>query len=164
MIRPATLEDAEAIARVHIRSWQAAYTHLFSAEELGGLSVPARARWWAGAIERGWRVLVATRDAAIVGFASCGESSDDDASGLGELMTIYVDPDAWGRGVGQRLISEIESSLREEGFDEALLWVAEDNPRTRHFYEAAGWKADGTQRPVEFLGREISEVRYRKKL
>jgi ribosomal protein S18 acetylase RimI-like enzyme len=164
MVRPATLEDAEAIARVHIRSWQAAYTHLFSADELAGLSLPGRTRWWADAIEGGWRVLVAAQDGAVVGFASCGKSTDDDASALGELMTIYVDPDAWGRGVGQRLIAEIESSLREKGFQEALLWVAEDNPRTRRFYEAAGWKADGTQRPVELLGREISEVRYRKKL
>jgi ribosomal protein S18 acetylase RimI-like enzyme len=125
MVRPATLEDAEAIARVHIRSWQAAYTHLFPAEELAGLSVPARTRAWADAIERGWKVLVATREGEIVGFASCSQSRDDDAPGLGELMTIYVDPNVWGRGVGRQLISEIESSLREGGFDEGLLWVAE---------------------------------------
>jgi L-amino acid N-acyltransferase YncA len=164
MVRAATLDDAKAIGRVHVRSWQAAYTHLFSAEELGGISIAARAQWWADGIERGWKVLVATRDGEVAGFASCGASRDDDAPGLGELMTIYVDPDAWSRGLGQALISEIEASLRREGFEEALLWVAEDNPRSRRFYEAAGWSADGRQRPVEFLGREISEVRYRKKL
>ena len=33
MIRPGTPEDAEAVARVQIASWQEAYRHLFTAEQ-----------------------------------------------------------------------------------------------------------------------------------
>ena len=42
-IRPAVVSDAEAIATVHIRSWQLAYTHLLSAEFLASLSIKQRA-------------------------------------------------------------------------------------------------------------------------
>jgi L-amino acid N-acyltransferase YncA len=164
MVRPATNEDTAPIARIHKRSWQRAYAHLFTSEELAGISLEERKHFWTRVIESDTIVLVAEEDGRIRGFASGGLSRDADAADHGELETIYVDPDAWGAGHGQALIAEIESHLRARGFAEALLWVAEDNPRTRRFYEQAGWRADGTQRPVEFLGREISEVRYRKRL
>jgi ribosomal protein S18 acetylase RimI-like enzyme len=164
MVRAAKPDDAEAIARVHTRSWQQAYTHLFTAEELAGISVDARARMWREVIGGSAIVVVGEQDGEVAGFANAGPTGDHDAPGLGELNAIYVDPEAWGRGLGRELLAEIESQLRAQGFEEALLWVAEDNPRTRRFYELAGWAADGKQRPVEFLGREISEVRYRKQL
>jgi hypothetical protein len=40
-VRPAHPEDAAAIADVHVRTWQAAYEHVFGAERLGEhLGVP----------------------------------------------------------------------------------------------------------------------------
>jgi hypothetical protein len=36
MNRKATLEDARAIAEVHVKAWQAAYRHLLPAEVLKG--------------------------------------------------------------------------------------------------------------------------------
>jgi hypothetical protein len=42
MIRQAILEDAEAIAKVHVASWQAAYKGLMPAEFLASLSVERR--------------------------------------------------------------------------------------------------------------------------
>jgi GNAT superfamily N-acetyltransferase len=164
VVRDATIGDAEAIARVRTRSWQEAYRHLFTPDELAGISADDSVQWWRDAIARGFLILVAEHDGAVQGFASGGLSRDEDAPGVGELMMIYVEPEAWGKGLGQALIAELESRLREQSYEEALLWVAEDNPRTRRFYELAGWEPDGTQRPVEFLGREISEVRYRKSL
>ncbi len=164
MVRATTVADAEGIVRVRTRSWQQAYAHLFTPDELAGMSVEGQAQWWQGAIRRGHFALVAERNGQVGGFASGGASRDEDAPDLGELMMVYVDPDAWGEGIGQALIAGFESRLRQQGYAEALLWVAEDNPRARRFYERAGWTLDGTQRPVEFLGREISEVRYRKKL
>ncbi len=157
MIRPGTPADAEAVARVHVGTWQTAYAHVFPPERLAELSVERRARQW-----REWPPLVAEMDGVIVGFVSVGASRDDDAAG--ELFAIYVDPEHWGTGVGRELIAAGEERLRELGHGEAILWVLDDNPLARRFYERAGWHHDGTTRPIEIFGIEVPEVRYRKDL
>jgi ribosomal protein S18 acetylase RimI-like enzyme len=157
MIRPGTPADADAVAGVHVRTWQAAYAHVFPADRLDNLSPDRRAEQW-----RQHPPLVAEDDGAIIGFVSVGASRDDDAEG--ELYAIYVDPTRWGTGVGRELIEAGEARLRELGQHEVVLWVLEDNPRARRFYEAAGWRIDGARRPIEFLGIEVPEVRYRKRL
>lgn len=163
MIRPAIPDDAEAIARVHVRTWQGAYGHVFPVEELEGISVEARAASWRGMLERG-RTYVAERDGEVVGFASAGASRDDDGSGIGELYAIYVDPAHWDSGAGRELAIWADGTLRREGFTEATLWVLDDNPRARRFYEAGGWRLDGATRVGTHLGVETHEVRYSKSL
>ncbi len=161
VVRTATVQDAEAIARVHVRSWQQAYAHVFPAEALAGLSVERRADSWRELLETS-DALVAEDAEGVVGFANVGRSRDED--GVGELYAIYVDPAAWGDGHGRRLIEAGEALLRDRGFVEATLWVLEDNPRARCFYEAAGWALDGASQTIEPLGVQAVEVRYRKSL
>ena len=142
---------------MHVRTWQAAYAHVFSAEQLAGLSVERRAEMW-----RETPPLVAEADGEVIGFVSVGASRDDDADG--ELFAIYVHPDHWGTGAGRELIIAGEERLRGLGHFDVVLWVLDDNPRARRFYEAAGWKVDGTTRPIEIFGIQVPEVRYRKRL
>jgi GNAT superfamily N-acetyltransferase len=157
VIRPARPEEAGAVARVHVETWQAAYAHIFSRDQLLGLSTEGRTEMF-----RRSPPLVAEVDGRIVGFAAVGTSRDPDADG--ELYAIYVHPDHWGTGVGRALIEAGEARLRDLGHGRAILWVLEDNPRARRFYEAAGWSTDGTQRPIEVFGALVPEVRYEKGL
>ena len=157
VIRQATPEDAEAVARVQIDSWRSAYAHLFTAEQFGRMSLERRAQFW-----RRFRPLVAEVDREIAGFVAVGPAHDEDADG--ELYAIYVRPERWGSGVGRALIEAAEDRMRELGHSTAILWVFEDNARARRFYEAAGWKTDGQRRPYEFLGATNPVVRYAKQL
>jgi GNAT superfamily N-acetyltransferase len=157
VIRPATPEDAEAVARVHVETWRAAYAHALSAEGLASLSVTQRAE-----IHRRSPPVVAEVDGEIVGFVSVGPGSDPDTDG--ELYAIYVLPDRWGGGVGRALMQAGEDRLRELGHQHAILWVLEDNPRARRFYEAGGWTPDGKRRPIEIFGQPVPEIRYEKSL
>jgi ribosomal protein S18 acetylase RimI-like enzyme len=162
MIRQAQPEESEAIAVVHVRSWQAAYRDLFPREALAGLSVERRAEMWRGQIaSRARAVIVAEDDAVVQGFVAVGPC--EGSEGFGELFAIYVEPSLWGRGIGRELCRAAEEALREEGFREAILWVWEDNARARRLYEARGWRVDET-RAVEMLEVEVPEVRYRKPL
>lgn len=157
MIRPGTPAEAEAIARLHVRTRQHAYADSLPAEGLASDSLERRAEQW-----RRWPPLVAEQDGEIVGFVSVGPSGDDDAEG--ELYAIYVDPDHWRTGIGRDLIRAGEQRLRELGYTGAVLWVFEDNPRARHFYEATGWRLDGARRSIPIFGAPIQEVRYRREL
>lgn len=156
LIRAGTPADAEAVARVHVRTWQTAYAHVFPPDRLAELSVEARAAQW-----REQPPLVAEVEGTVVGFVSVGASRE---GASGELFAIYVDPIHWGTGVGRDLIAAGEQRLRELGHTDVVLWVLDDNPRARRFYEQAGWHYDGERRLITFLGVEASEVRYRKGL
>ena len=149
---------------VQIRTWQAAYAHLFPAERLSGLEAgrDRREHHWREVVESPparSHALVAEQRGRVLGFASIGRSSDDET--LGELYAMYVLPESWGTGVGRALMAETVDRLRSSGFEQAILWVFDDNPRARAFYELAGWHLDGIVKDEEWLGTLAREVRYR---
>ena len=142
-VRLATDADADGIARVQERTWQAAYRHVFPVEELdrGGFIHPQRWRERIARPPAGWTTFVAEDDGVVTGFASVGPSRDERATG--ELYAIYVEPEEWSTGTGRSLLERAEEQLRGS-YGEATLWVLEDNPRARAFYERAGWSPAGT--------------------
>jgi GNAT superfamily N-acetyltransferase len=157
VVRSGTPADAEAVARVQVETWQAAYAHMLPRDELARLSIEDRADQW-----RRHPPLVAEVDGEVIGFVSVGRSRDEGEDG--ELYAIYVHPNHWDTGAGRALIAAGEERLQQLGHKEALLWVLEDNPRARRFYEIAGWSTDGTTRPIEIFGIPVPEVRYTKEL
>jgi len=166
LLRPATVQDADGIAAVHVRSWQAAYRGLMPQEVLDGLSIAERAAGWQRILtetERGAQTLVVERDGRIAGWASYGDARDDGAPCTGELWGIYADPDAWSTGVGHLLITAAEDSLRASGHDSAYLWVLEGNERAARFYERHGWTADGGEKTDHRPGMTLHELRHIKR-
>jgi len=158
-VRRALPGDAAAIADVHVRTWQAAYGHVFEPERLARIDVSRRAAGWSRRLADGETAFVAERDGAVVAFASVGPARD--LHGLGELYAIYALPAAWGSDAGPALMRASVGALRAAGYGEAVLWVLEDNPRARRFYEREGWTLDGAAKEDEFLGTRVPEVRYR---
>ena len=156
-IRRARPEDAAAVAAVHVRTWQAAYEHVFGAERLAAIDVASRRRFAERGIERGG-VWVAEDGGRIVGFVSIGDSRG--AADEGELYAIYVLPEAWGSAAGRGLMAAAVEALRGV-YPTAILWVLDDNPRARRFYEREGWELDGGTQTEDFLGLDVTEVRYR---
>jgi ribosomal protein S18 acetylase RimI-like enzyme len=163
-VRPATVADAPAMGRLHVRAWQAAYRGHMPDDYLDGLRASERAAGWErvlGVERPGCAVLVAERDGEVVGFANVGPAQDPE--GAGELYAINVDPAHWGTGAGRALLEAAQAELARLGFDETVLWVLPANARARRFYEIAGWASDGTERTVDALGVTIPEVRYRRR-
>lgn len=169
-VRDAEVADAEAIALVHVRTWQAAYRGHVPQEYLDGLDVQQRAenwRKWLAALERPTTTLVLQQDDdAVIGFATVRPSPDPDADPavIGQVAALYVLPDRWGLGGGRLLMTEAVRRLALAGEREATLWVLESNERARGFYEAMGWRADGAGMTDESLGFPLVEVRYRRSL
>ena len=164
-VRTARAEDGEAMGRIHVESWQAAYVGVVPQDHLDALDAEERGANWRGAIEANpdpdhGRRLVVEVDGEVVGLALVVPDRDGE-DGVGEIPMIYVHPDAWGTGAGRALFVECEAAIRELGFREAVLWVLADNPRARSFYERQGWYADGGEKTEDIGGVDLVEVRYR---
>jgi L-amino acid N-acyltransferase YncA len=163
-VRAATLNDADSIAGIHVRSWQSAYTHLFTAEFLGGIDVAhRRERWsmWLTYPPDGFKTFVAEDDGKVIGFAGYGRARDNDVpEGTAELLTIYLEPDRIGTGAGRALMEAVLADMRSLGIAQSMLWVFADNPRTRRFYETAGWRIDDKTQVENIGGVSPQQVRY----
>jgi RimJ/RimL family protein N-acetyltransferase len=164
-IRPASLADAAAIARLHLASYQAAYQEFLPAKFFSRLSAEDRKRRWQGSLnDPRRRVLVAEDDdpPGLIGFAEVGPSRDDEArTGTGELMALHVMQPRWRQGVGRMLHDGAVATLADQSFQAATLWVLTANRRARAFYEAMGWYHDGIARQHLVRRIEVAEVRYR---
>lgn len=165
-LRRATVDDARAIARVHVAGWQKAYRGQLPDELLDNLSVDARRSRWKKLLSDpagGTHAFVTEVDGEVAGFVAFGRTRDDDQdiSRVGEVFAIYVHPDCWRKGLGRALLERSLTDLKREGFDEATLWVLETNEQARSFYEKEGWEDDGARKVDERPNVTFHEMRYR---
>ena len=139
MTRAATIDDATAIARVHVASWRSTYRTLLPSEFLDSLSEAGYADRWRRFIgEEGNLVYVIEDAGRLVGFASGGRERAGEVGYKGELYAIYVLDDFQRRGHGHQLVRKVVAGLKEMGLDDMIIWVLRDNAPAREFYERLG--------------------------
>ena len=173
-IRAAQQKDASAIARVHVRAWQSAYRGIMPDDYLDGLDASERAEQWRDVMNdlSAQSVLcVAEQAGEIIGFAGGGPALHTDDGDVNELYALNVDPDHFGRGVGDALLQAFLSwsaersaarpeSKRVETSEYVCLWVATQNARARRFYERRGFSWDGSIEQADVLGAHVEQCRY----
>ena len=166
LLRPAEPDDAMAVARVHVRSWQAAYRTLLPDDYLDQLRPEDRAQRYdfASTDPQKPGTIVAVDRESIQGFATTMPARDPDLTGYGELCALYVDPASWGQGIGVALVSAARAHLLDSGFRSAALWVLDGNVRAERFYRIDGWTPDGQHRTDIMWGVTVNELRYLRSL
>jgi GNAT superfamily N-acetyltransferase len=60
-----------------------------------------------------------------------------------ELVSMYVRPEARGRGVGEALVATVFGWAQERGAKTVHLWVTESNDHARALYERCGFEPTG---------------------
>ena len=165
-VRAATIDDTEAIARVHARSWQAAYRGIVGDDFLDGLSDEVWVERWRTIFtqpQEGARTLVWQDGGEVTGFARIGPVRDPDppAPSWDEVYAIYLDPRSWDLGAGSALLVASLGTVSDE-VPGVSLWVFRDNARARAFYERHGFEVDGLAQEITIDGRAVAEVRYRR--
>lgn len=163
-IRIATLQDAYAIAKVHVESWQKAYRQIIPDNILNNLSVSARAKEWAEWMQAGAEVLVALNNNSIGGFISFGRPrmKEVDTQYAIEITAIYVSPDKWRQGYGKLLFESALNKFSNNQIQKILLWVLEKNLQGRLFYEHLGFQKTEYFKIDSNDGVKLKEILYQK--
>ncbi len=140
MIRPAVIEDLDAICGVHARARATYYGGLFPNAVYNGPGELERQRAdTAQAIgSREYTVLCATRQDHIVGFAVVGARFDGD-----RLVHFHIDPEVWRTGTGTALHHACVAVWQSAKLSTAQLEVFAPNARARAFYTRLGWEEHG---------------------
>ena len=143
-IRPVRPADAEALAALHVATWQQAYAHLLPPTFFDEAHLEGRRRMWhriTADPPPASVVRIAESDTGeAIGLAMSGMSAEVDASPRArQLYMLYVTTAHHGSGVGQQLLDAV---LADEP---AMLWVAKENPRAIAFYRRNAFEFDGAE-------------------
>ena len=161
-IRPARVEDAAAMARVHVDTWRTTYPGIISAEHLAKLSYERSERLWVEHLTNpgAERAFVAvTPTAEVVGLASCGPIREPLEHCDAELVVLYIRQAYQGVGCGRRLVTTVAQDLASRGFQSLVIWVMAENRSARGFYEKLGGRL-AAEKPIHIGEEDLLEVAY----
>jgi hypothetical protein len=176
LIRAAALEDAEAIAALHVASWRDSFRGMIPDSVLDGPMLDERLPMWRQALTTmpsGRFVLVATEPGPgelgpegepprIAGFASGGRRRGRERANLAfdaEIYTLYIAEARRGQNLGCRLMASMALRLQLFGHGSVMLWTLQANMPGRAFYEGLGGRPVGP-REEWFAGTPLREVGY----
>lgn len=148
-MRDGRVADAEAVEAVHWRALEATYLGRVPGWPVSPRDVDARvARWREWLAAEPIDMVLGEVGGVLVGFCALrpGTDPDVDPALTGEVPTLYVAPDRWGRGYGRRLCTEALRRAGARGFESVVLWVVDVNERARAFYRRLGFTPDGRRK------------------
>lgn len=101
--------------------------------------------------EADWRQRLASRAQFVVRQAgravgTAGGFVDED--GTPELISMWVDPDWRGCGIGDVLVSAVLGWARRAGYPAVRLWVTVENAIAQRLYVRHGFRPTGAIQPV----------------
>jgi ribosomal protein S18 acetylase RimI-like enzyme len=144
-IRAALLEDAPAIAALHVAVWREAYRDLAPPEAMRALDVAKRLARWVEMLETAERtVLVAECAGRIVGIGTAGAATVPELGGHGEILYLYVHPTHGRAGIGRALMRRLALALQRKGYGSVALGVVEGNRPAIDFYRKLGGRLAGS--------------------
>ena len=145
-VRPATLDDAQAICEIYNQGIEdrvaTLETRLRTADEQ---------RVWLESRDARHPVLVAERDERVVGWGSLNTFNPRAAYDHVADFSIYVARSARGTGVGGRLLEDLIAVAREIGYHKMVLAAFEWNTTGIAMYERAGFRRVGVYREQGLL-------------
>lgn len=163
LIREATALDAEAVSRVRVLSWRAAYRGIIDDACLDGMSIEAGTqrylRTFAADPAAAFTRVVADDAGRVTGFATAGIARGSAPARRGEVYLLYLLPDTWRQGLGTRLMRSMARGLDRRGMASMVVWSLARNERACAFYERLGGRPiDTRESPVGT--QRLTEVAY----
>jgi ribosomal protein S18 acetylase RimI-like enzyme len=162
-VRPATVDDAADIARIHVESWRTAYAGIYDEHVLASFPLEKREREWRDTLADDTRAsfefVAEDAQGKVFAFISAGSERSGDPDFAGQVYAIHVLPAHKGLGIGRSLMSTATKQLVDHGIGSLLVWVLTENHPARNFYEKLGGELARTQK-ITVGGQTVDEVGY----
>jgi phosphinothricin acetyltransferase len=131
----ATVADAPAIADIYAHH----VAHGTASYDTEPRSVDATAALITDHLARGWPYLVGRDDNLIIGYAYAGQFRPRAAYAWACENSVYIHPDAQGRGVGKALLRALVCASEEAGFRTMVAVIGGAEPASIALHSACGF-------------------------
>lgn len=162
IIRTATINDAEKVAKIKIEGWQTAYRGIIDDSFLDNMNINEEIDKRKNNIENGVDIIVAELNNEIVGFClyrNYIKNSDSYPNANCEISSLYVKSSLKRKGIGTKLMQHVIQKLQNKGKTQMILGCLKENYPSRTFYERMGGKLLKTEK-ITFGNKEYEEVIY----
>jgi len=172
-IRHATLDDAAAMARLHVMTWQAAYRDMLPASFLQSLDIAALTPGWNTEIAKTLEadapshIMLADTEHGPQGFVIFGPGREGVIAPtsnpnykLGQIYSLYVMPAFLKLGLGHAMLNAAFEELRREKYTDIYLTVLEANLAAHKFYERQGGINANIKTTAEIGGKDVPSRAY----
>ena len=150
-------KEFSEVSNIYAKSWKAAYQGIVPQAYLDKLTSES----WTMALKNSpFLNYILRDDGVLVAASAIGKARDSKYDGYGEIVSIYVLPEYFGKGYGTALFRFMTEKLPTLGYDKMYLWVLKENYRARRFYEKMGFKFNGDEKSTEICGEKLIEVCY----
>jgi len=149
-------DDFNAISRIYALSWKSAYKNIVPQEFLDELP---ENRWADVLRHSSYDNFVMLKNGEYIGTSGVCPARDEGMDDWGEIMSIYLLPEYFGKGFGKPLFVNSVSALLDKGYDKIYIWVLERNVMARRFYEKNDFSFSDTKLK-SIGGKELTLVRY----
>jgi ribosomal protein S18 acetylase RimI-like enzyme len=145
-VRRVRVEDWRALRDVRLAALADAPT-AFGSTHAGALERPDD--WWVEWCERSatgdeQSMVLAWDETTPVGMAGVYRTDD----GTWQVISMWVEPDARGRGIARALLDVVVRFARQQGAGEIVLGVTDGNDAARGLYESFGFVDNGESEPL----------------
>lgn len=146
-VRPATLDDAAAIADIY-RPYVERGTVSFETEAPDADAMRGRMTKSAGLYP--WLVVTEGKDGPVRGYAYATPFRDRPAYRYTTEASVYLETGTQGRGNGRQLYDALIDTLRAQGFTHAIGVIALPNDHSIRLHESVGFKRTGFLREAGY--------------
>lgn len=142
-LRPATLDDAEAVRAIYNREVE---TSTATFDLVPRSSQEQRA--WLADRSGAFTAIVALEDGDVVGFGSLSPYKERAAYRTTVEDSVYVRRDRHGRGIGRLLVTGLLDTAAAHGFHAVMARIEAGGTASRALHEACGFQLVGVEREV----------------
>lgn len=138
-LRQGTLNDAAAMARI-FNHYVATSTVIFSNRQLSAEDMEEKLR---PVIKASYPFVVAEIDGQVAGYCYCHAWQPDPVYSRTWEITIYLDHQSTGKGVGSSLLTEIIDLARKHGAHSLISCITAGNAPCEKMHINAGFRLNG---------------------
>jgi ribosomal protein S18 acetylase RimI-like enzyme len=139
-IRPAHLDEADAVADLHTASWRVTYRGILPDDTTAPDFIAKRREYWRAALARDdWNFTLVAEEAGVadlIGFVATW--GDPDGVSDAFIESLHVRPGRTRGGIGRALIGAAAAQVAASGRRSLSLWVYDANTPAKEFYRRIG--------------------------
>ena len=158
-VRRATLEDLGAIAKIY----NEAILQTVATFDTEPKTIEERKTWFTNHDSK-HPILVAEQDGRTVGWASLSRWSDRRGySGTAEV-SLYVEKEHRGKGIGKKLLKVITQDGEKAGIHTVIAQIVEGNEPSINLFKHEGFEHAGVLREVGWKFGKLLDVHVMQKI
>ena len=161
VFRACEAADAGLISHINATSWRKSYRGIIPQHYLDRLPdeywVPSIRSWLSDGRFEG---LLIYQGKHPVGCCIYGRGRDESHDTWGEIVSLYMLPEAMRQGLGGELLEECLARMRQEGYTRFYLWAIDGNAPADAFYRKHGFRVSGDSVSYAIGGAPVRDLRY----